>query len=185
MVVMATKLPDLPRRQKSLARKIMSEVKEAGLVSPMVYLGLTPAKATVLVVDDSPEMQRYFRLLLETDSYRVETASNGYEALRSLRRAIPQVVLLDLQMPGMDGLETLRRMQALRPQPKVIICSGVDDPVKILQAAALGAHSFLMKPIQHLYLSAALERCLNEGPAKRTAGHSGAQVFVLPSSSPL
>lgn len=147
---------------------------------------LNPVKATVLVVDDSPEMRRYLRALLEADSHRVETASNGYEALQSMSRGlIPEVVLLDLQMPGMDGLETLRRMQELRPQPKVIICSGVDDPVKILQAAALGVHSFLMKPVQHLYLSAAIERCLNEGPQKRTARHSGAQVFVLPSPSQL
>lgn len=152
----------------------------------MAYLGLNPVKASVLVVDDSPEMQRYLRALLELDSYRVETASNGHEALQSLACGfVPQVVLLDLQMPGMDGLETLRRMQELRPQPKVIMCSGVDDPAKILEAAALGAHAFLVKPIQHLYLSAAVERCLNESPAKRRTGHLGAHVFILPSPSPL
>lgn len=161
--------------------------QEAGCLVPrMAHLRINPCKATVLVVDDSPEMRRYLRVLLETDSYRVDTASNGHEALQSLAHGpVPQVVVLDLHMPGMDGLETLRQMQAFHPQPKVIICSGVDDPVKILQAAALGAHSFLMKPIQHLYLSAAIERCLNEGPAKRMAERSGAQVFVLPSPSPL
>jgi len=168
-------------------RKVGSEVQEAGcLVAPMSHLGINPVKATVLVVDDSPEMQTYLRVLLETDSYRVETASSGFEALKTLRRGcVAQVVLLDLQMPDMDGLETLRRMQELTSQPKVIICSGVDDPVKILKAAALGAHSFLMKPVQHLYLSAAIERCLKEAPAKRTARDSGAQVFVLPSPSSL
>jgi CheY-like chemotaxis protein len=151
----------------------------------MAYLGFNPVKATVLVVDDSPEMQRYLRVLLEIDSYQVETASNGHEALQSLGRGcVPQVVLLDLQMPDMDGLETLRRMQELQPQPKVIMCSGVDDPAKILEAVALGAHAYLVKPIQHLYLTAAIERCLNEGPAtKRPAGPLGAQVFVLPSPS--
>ena len=152
----------------------------------MTYPRLKPVKATVLVVDDSLEMRRYLRILLENDSYRVETASNGHEALQSLGRGCdPQVVLLDLQMPGMDGLENLRQMQELSPRTKVIICSGVDDPVKILQASALGAHSFLMKPVQHLYLSAAIERCLKEGSARRTARHSAAQVFVLPSPSPL
>jgi CheY-like chemotaxis protein len=151
----------------------------------MAYLGLNPVKATVLVVDDSPEMQRYLRVLLEIDSYRVETASSGHEALQSLGRGfVPQLVLLDLQMPGMDGLETLRRMQDFRPQPKVIMCSGVDDPAKIMEATALGARAFLVKPIQHLYLSAAIERCLNEGPTKRPAGHLGAHLFVLPSPSP-
>jgi CheY-like chemotaxis protein len=152
----------------------------------MTYPGFNSAKTTILVVDDSPEMQRYLRALLETDSYRVETASNGYEALHTLSRGCtPQVVLLDLEMPGMDGLETLRRMQDLRPQLRVIMCSGVDDPSKILKALAFGADAFLVKPIQHLYLSAAIERCLNEGRAKRAAEHLGAHVFVLPSPSPL
>ncbi len=152
----------------------------------MAYLAPNSVKATVLVVDDSLEMQRYLRVLLEIDSYRVEIASNGFEALQSLQRGCaPQVVLLDLEMPGMDGLETLRRILEVRPQQKVIMCSGVDDPVKIIQAAARGALAFLVKPVQHLYLSAAIERCLNEAPPKRPLEHPGAHLFVLPSPSPL
>ena len=142
-------------------------------------------KATILVVDDSPEIQRYLRALLELDAYRVETASNGYEALQSLGDVCPDVVLLDLQMPGMDGLETLRRLKEFRSNAKVIMCSGVDDPVKIREAAALGAHGYLLKPVQHLYLSAAVERCLTENMAKRPSDLMGAQLFVLPSPSPL
>jgi CheY-like chemotaxis protein len=152
----------------------------------MAYVERNPVKATILVVDDSVEIQRYLRVLLELDSYRVETASSGYEALQNLRHGIaPEVVLLDLQMPGMDGLETLRRLQEFRPQPKIIMCSGVDDPDKIREATSLGADAYLLKPIQHLYLSAAVERCLAEGPAKRPAEHLGRQLFVLPSPSPL
>ena len=150
----------------------------------MSDLGFNSPKATVLVVDDLPEMQRYLRALLEADSYAVETASDGHEALQILGRGwVPQVVLLDLQMPGMDGLETLQKLQQFRPSLKVIMCSGVDDPVKILEACALGACAFLVKPIQHLYLSAAIERCLHEIPAKRPAGHLGVHVVVLPSPS--
>jgi CheY-like chemotaxis protein len=153
---------------------------------PMAYVGRNPIKATVLVVDDSLEMQRYLRVLLELDSYRVETASSGHEALQSLRHGCaPKVVLLDVQMPGMDGLETLRRLQEFRPKPKVIMCSGVDDPGKIREAASLGAHAYLLKPIRHLYLSAAVDRCLHEGPAKRPTEHLGPQLFVLPSPSPM
>jgi CheY-like chemotaxis protein len=152
----------------------------------MAYVGPNPVKATVLVVDDSREMQRYLRVLLELDSYRVEAASNGHEALQSIRHGCaPQVVLLDLQMPGMDGLETLRRLHEFRPKPKVIMCSAVDDPGKIAEAASLGAHAYLLKPIQHLYLSAAIERCLNQGPARRPVERLGGRLFVLPSPSPL
>jgi CheY-like chemotaxis protein len=152
----------------------------------MVYVGRNPVKATVLVVDDSLEMQRYLRVLLELDSYRVETASSGDEALQTLRRGCaPEVVLLDFQMPGMDGLETLRRLREFRSKAKVIMCSGVDDPDKIREATLLGAHAYLLKPIQHLYLSAAVERCLDEGPSKRPTEHLGAQLFILPAPSPV
>ena len=126
------------------------------------------AKTTVLVVDDSPAMLRYLRLLLELDAYQVETASNGWEALQRLREGCnPAVVLLDLQMPGMDGLTTLQGLRQLQPDLQVIMCSGVDDPIQIGKAALLGAQAYLTKPVQHLYLSAALERCVKT--VQRTA----------------
>jgi CheY-like chemotaxis protein len=116
-----------------------------------------------LVVEDSLELQNYLRLLLELDRYHVEIAGNGEEALLRLRNGCsPRVVLLDMQMPGMDGLETLRILRQLHPAAKVIMCSGVDDPEKIRQAILLGAQAYLIKPVQHLYLSAAIERCLGQ-----------------------
>jgi len=116
-----------------------------------------------LVVEDSVELQNYLRLLLELDRYKVEVAGNGEEALQRLRNGCaPRVVLLDMQMPGMDGLETLRILRQLHPAAKVIMCSGVDDPEKIRQAILLGAQAYLIKPVQHLYLSAAIERCLGQ-----------------------
>jgi len=150
----------------------------------MACIGRNPVKAAVLVVDDSPEIRRYLRTLLEMNAYRVETVSSGREALQSLRQGYaPEVVVLDVQMPGMDGLETLRRLQMLRPAPKVIMCSGEDDPQKIHEALSLGAHAYLLKPIKHLYLSAAIERCLNHHPERRPAEPPGTQLFVLPSPS--
>src|SRR5215467_7421883 len=116
---------------------------------------------TILVVDDSPDMRRYLRLLLELERYRVETAGDGGEALRRLDEGCsPALVLLDLQMPGLDGLGTLRHMRKLYPDLKIIICSAEDDPEKLQLAAELGAHAHLSKPVHHLYLSAAVERCL-------------------------
>ncbi len=148
----------------------------------MTHVGRNSVKAAILVVDDSPEIQRYLRALLELDSYKVETASSGYEALYRLRHTCaPDLVLLDLQMPGLDGLQTLRRLKEFQSNTKVIMCSGVDDPVKIREAVLLGAHGYLVKPIQHLYLSAAVERCLMESTAKRPTEPMGAQLFVLPS----
>jgi CheY-like chemotaxis protein len=129
----------------------------------MPTAGNSPTRASVLVVEDSVELQNYLRLLLELDRYKVEVAGNGEEALQRLRNGCaPRVVLLDMQMPGMDGLETLRILRQLHPAAKVIMCSGVDDPEKIRQAILLGAQAYLIKPVQHLYLSAAIERCLGQ-----------------------
>jgi len=129
----------------------------------MLARGSNKLSPTVLVVDDSPAMLRYLRMLLEVDSYRVETATNGLEALLRLREGgIPDVVLLDLQMPQMNGVLTLRRLLKLHPALKVIMCSALADPWRIQEAKLLGAQAYLTKPVQHLYLTAALERCLDE-----------------------
>lgn len=116
---------------------------------------------TILVVDDDAAMLQYVRTLLELDSYRVHTANGGLEAVQLVSQGLsPDVVLLDVNMPGMDGLETLRQLLQIRPTLKVIMCSGAPDPRKALEAFVSGAQEFLTKPFRHLYLSATLERCL-------------------------
>ena len=147
----------------------------------MVSASVNRPKATILVVDDSPAMQRYLRVLLELDAYQVETASNGSEALQQVREGCsPAVVLLDLQMPGMDGLKTLRRLLKLQPELKVIMCSGVDDPSQMDRAALLGARAYLTKPVRHLYLSAAVERCLGLRSAKAVEDSLGPRLVAAP-----
>ena len=127
-------------------------------------------------------MLRYLRVLLELDSYQVETASNGSEALQRVREGCaPDAVLLDLQMPGMDGLKTLRRLLKLQPELKVIMCSGVDDPSEVRRSALLGAQAYLTKPVRHLYLSAAVERCLGPSLAKVAEKSLRPELVAAPS----
>jgi len=149
----------------------------------MTCIGRIAVKATILIVDDSPEIQRYLRTLLELEAYRVMATGSGYEALKILARApVVDVVLLDMQMPGMDGLEALRQMGKSVPRVKVIMCSGVNDPAKISQALSLGAEAYLSKPIQHLYLSAAIERCLQKVSATLPREQRKPQLFVMHSA---
>ena len=137
---------------------------------------------TILIVDDSADMRRYLRLLLELDRYHVETAHDGMEALRLLKEGcIPDVVLLDLQMPRLNVLRTLRRIRKHHPDLKVIICSAEEDPRKLRLAEALGANAHLSKPVRHLYLSAAVERCLGLSPPSPTP--HAASVITLPTPS--
>ncbi len=136
---------------------------------------------TILVVDDSAAMLKYFRTLLELDSYRVHTASNGLEALRRVREGfVPDIVLLDVQMPHLDGMQTLKYLLELRSELKVIMCSAWSDPGKVQQARLLGAQAYLTKPVQHLCLSAALETCLRP-PSRSTAASTHLNALALPS----
>jgi two-component system, response regulator, stage 0 sporulation protein F len=132
------------------------------------------SNATILVVDDSPSMLRRLRLVLESDSYQVETAGSAAEAMLCMQRGcIPAVVVLDVRTPGMGGLETLRSLLNLQPGLKVIMFSGVDDPGQIRRAVSLGAQVCLTKPVPHLYLSAAVTRCLGGEVSLASAAVAG------------
>ncbi|HZR33402.1 MAG TPA: response regulator [Terriglobales bacterium] len=121
----------------------------------------SPAAGTVLVVDDDHAMLRYLRTLLEMHGYDVETATSGREALGRVQSGLsPDVVLLDINMPGMDGLETLQELLDYEPDLKVIMCSCVTDPRKTMAAFLIGAQDFIPKPFCHPDLLAALERSL-------------------------
>ena len=115
----------------------------------------------ILVVDDEPGMRRYLQTVLELDSYRVSTAADGEEALSKLQRDQPDVVLLDMVMPGPDGLETLRRIRETRPSTKVVMLSCVRDTRKVAMAMRLGAHDYLSKPVQKEEMDDVLRFCLN------------------------
>jgi two-component system response regulator AtoC len=115
----------------------------------------------ILLVDDEPGMLRYIRTLLELDEYAVETASTGEEAIELLQKGSePDLVLLDLLMPGIDGLQTLEQVRQLRPSVKVIMLSCVSDTRKVVQAIRLGASDYLTKPFQKAELDAVIEQCI-------------------------
>jgi DNA-binding NtrC family response regulator len=117
--------------------------------------------ANILLVDDEPGMQRYIRTLLEVDNYKVETASTGEEALEMVQKGLrPDLVLLDLLMPGIDGLQTLEELRKLQPALKVVMLSCVSDTRKVVQAIRLGAHDYLTKPFQKAELNRLIDQCL-------------------------
>src|SRR5213594_4553616 len=119
--------------------------------------------AKILLVDDEPGMLRYIRTLLEVDDYKVETASTGEEALERVQNGLqPDLVLLDLLMPGIDGLETLEQLRQLRPGVKVVMLSCVADTRKVVQAIRLGAHDYLTKPFQKSELDTVIDQCLGK-----------------------
>ena len=135
------------------------------------------ANASILVVDDEPSMLGYMRTLLELDSYKVETASNGAEAVQRVHRdPQPSLVLLDLLMPGLDGLETLEKMREARPDLRVIMLSCVSDTRKVVQAMRLGAQDYLTKPFNKAELDAVLRHYFENAQAIEQAGTEAEQL---------
>jgi CheY-like chemotaxis protein len=102
-------------------------------------------KHRVLVIDDEPGMRSLMRRGLGLAGFEVQTAEDGELGLELVKTYLPDLVLLDLMMPGLDGFETLDCLCVLEQRPKVIVLSGRDEPED--RARAAKAHGFLVKPI--------------------------------------
>jgi DNA-binding NtrC family response regulator len=121
--------------------------------------------ANILLVDDEVSVLRYIKTLLEIEGYLVETATSGEQALERIeRQPAPNLVVLDMIMPGMDGLETLERCRRSFPQQKVVVMSCVGDTGKVVEAIKLGASDYLAKPFQLPQLQAMIRRALDSSP---------------------
>jgi len=103
-------------------------------------------KMRIMVVDDEERFLASTKKLLEKKGYTVETAAGGAEALDKLIMAQPQVIILDVKMPGMDGIETLKEIKARFPLIEVIMLTGHATLESGTQAMRKGAYDYLMKP---------------------------------------
>ena len=117
----------------------------------------------ILVIDDEKPTLKMFRLTLMAYGYEVLTAENGQEGLDVFERERPRIVLTDIKMPGMNGIEVLRRIKQIDPTAEVIVITGHGDMDLAIQALNLDAADFINKPIQRHLLEQALksaqERC--------------------------
>jgi CheY-like chemotaxis protein len=120
--------------------------------------------ALVLVVDDSDDLQDSYELVLTAEGYDVAKASDGAAALQLVEELHPDVVLLDMMMPDVDGLEFLQRMpqECSRPHPSVVANSGYESYRE--EALRRGAHAFLSKPAELDVLRAAIASALAHAP---------------------
>ena len=99
----------------------------------------------ILVVDDEPRMVRFVRMNLELEGYQVSTASNGLEALDKVREEIPDLVILDIMMPEMDGYETLERIRQVFGVPVIMLTVKAEEEDKV-RGLELGADDYVTKP---------------------------------------
>jgi two-component system cell cycle response regulator DivK len=123
------------------------------------------ANEPILIVDDNPANLKLARVLLSSEGYQVRTAADGEEALRILAVFTPRLILMDIQLPGMDGLELTRRIKADPAWRRIVILALTAYAMKgdDLKAYAAGCDGYIPKPIDPELLPVTLARYL-DGP---------------------
>jgi len=116
------------------------------------------AKRKILIVDDEPALVKVVSIKLRVSGYEVITALNGHEALSLIKSEKPDIVLLDVIMPGMDGFEVLQKLRVFSKLPVIIVSA---RPEYSKQAINLGANAFVSKPFDIDELLKKIEQFLN------------------------
>jgi DNA-binding response OmpR family regulator len=118
-----------------------------------------PPEKKILVVDDEPRMVQFISMNLKLEGFLVTTASNGYEALEKVTREMPDLIVLDIMMPDMDGFETLKKIRELSSIP-VIFLSVKNAATDRIKGLDLGADDYLTKPFEPLELISRIKAVL-------------------------
>ena len=124
-------------------------------------------KARILVVDDEGAIRDTMRMMLEYDGHEVLTAGSGQEAIAIVERQSPDLVFLDIKMPGLDGLEVLGRLRGLNEALPVVMVSAHGSASAALEAGRLGAFRFLEKPPSQDYVLDAVREGLELGTLRQ------------------
>ncbi len=118
-----------------------------------------PPEKKILVVDDEPRMVQFISMNLKLEGFLVTTAYNGYEALEKVSREMPDLAVLDIMMPDMDGFETLKKIREISSVP-VIFLSVKNAPTDRIKGLDLGADDYLTKPFEPLELISRIKAVL-------------------------
>ncbi len=127
--------------------------------------GTMPAKPSILVVDDEPYLVSGLRRVLERQGYRVSTAADGEAALQLISEANPDVVLLDIMMPGIDGREVCRRAREVSASVQIVYFTAKAEPVDAqgLKELRDEADAFIVKPATVRQILTKIRSVLREG----------------------
>jgi two-component system, NtrC family, nitrogen regulation response regulator NtrX len=116
---------------------------------------------TVLIVDDEPTILQSLSGILSDEGFKALTASNGYEALKMIEEESPDLVLLDIWMPGLDGIETLKEIKKYNPHIQVVIITGHGNVETAVKATKMGAFDLIEKPLSIDKIVVTINNALN------------------------
>jgi DNA-binding NtrC family response regulator len=122
---------------------------------------------TILIVDDEKDFCTVLSDSLSQDRYRVVTAFNGKTALQIAKKEKPDLMLLDIKMPGMDGVEVLRKVKKMKKEIAVIMFTAYGTLETAREAMKLGAYDYVTKPVDLFLLKSLVKEVLGEGSKPR------------------
>ncbi|MDH3746476.1 MAG: sigma-54 dependent transcriptional regulator [Acidobacteriota bacterium] len=140
-------------------------------------------RGTVLVVDDEASIRESLRMVLEYEGYRVEEATSGEQALDRVRASAPEAILLDIKMPGMDGLEVMTSLHERGYDVPILIITGHGDVATAVEATRNGAYDFFEKPLERERVLVSLRNAIENYRLHREPGVARLSADELVGSS--
>lgn len=134
------------------------------------------SKETILLVDDDPEMLWVLSKILSEEGYRVITADGGKEALTKVEEEEPGLVILDMVMPGMDGIKTLKKAKGIDKNLLIIILTAYGSIESAVKAIKLGAYHYLTRPIDNERLKIVIKNALKAQSLSRKVSNLQEQL---------
>ncbi len=122
----------------------------------------------ILLIDDEESIVNILTISLKSDGYEVVSAYNGRDGIEKYRKESPDIVITDLKMPGVSGLEVLKKIREINPDAEIIIITGHGDMDSAIEALEYGASDFINKPIKDSALAIALSRAKEKLAIKKT-----------------
>ncbi|MCR4317101.1 MAG: response regulator [Planctomycetes bacterium] len=141
----------------------------------MATVSNSERKVSILVVDDNEDHLEYLRRTLSREGFKVIASDNGNEAVRIAEDVRPDVVLLDVCMPEIDGFHVamlLKGMEETRDLPIIFISSAYKDVYTIMEAQSIGAYDFIVRPVNKDELLVRIRKCLGDSARESLEEHA-------------
>ena len=121
----------------------------------------------LLVIDDDPEMCNLLEKVLVREDYHVQTACRGDDALKLLRQKEFDLIISDLKMPGLSGIELIRQAKAASPETPIILITAFGNVNAYIEVKEIGTYEFINKPIKMQHLKRVIQKALQEKEGKQ------------------